>query len=472
MSTHYLQPKQTLAFNSKATEILYGGAAGGGKSHLMRIASIAWCLEISGLQVFLFRRISGEIRRNHLDGPTGYRALLSDLAQAGYARIVSSPEPSISFQNGSKITMLHAQHEHSVFDRQGIEIHVLLVDELTHFTRPMYEFLRSRCRMTGVVLPDKYKGLFPRILAGSNPGGIGHNWVKSMFVTPCQPLEIVKQPKSEGGMLRQYIPARVDDNQALLDSDPDYSNRLQGLGSPALVRAMLEGDWDIVAGGMFDDVWTQKNIIEPFDIPRNWRITRSFDWGSSHPFSVGWWARSNGESVLSKSGVELHFPRGSCIRIGEWYGWNGRENEGLRMTASEVARGILERERVMGLEGRVLPGAADSAIYAQSNGSSIAADMELIGVRFVPCAKGSGSRENGWEVMRGMIKSASTGGDDKGLWVFSTCRQFIRTIPVLPRSNNNDRDIDTNAEDHIADETRYEMMTDISVGKMVRINGF
>jgi hypothetical protein len=142
------------------------------------------------------------------------------------------------------------------------------------------------------------------------------------------------------------------------------------------------------------------------------------------------------------------------------------------MTAGEVARGILQREQAMGLGGRVLAGAADSAIYAQSNGNSIATDMELVGVRFVPCAKGAGSRENGWEVMRGMIKSASTGGDDRGLWVFSTCRQFIRTIPVLPRSNNNDRDIDTNSEDHIADETRYEIMTDISVGKMVKINGF
>ena len=118
------------------------------------------------------------------------------------------------------------------------------------------------------------------------------------FVDKANPFKPKWAPADDGGMLRQYIPGTVYDNPALLKEDPGYIDRLKGLGSPELVRAMLEGDWDIVAGGMFDDVWDSKyTVIQPFKIPENWYINRGFDWGSAVPFACLWFAESNGEEV-------------------------------------------------------------------------------------------------------------------------------------------------------------------------------
>src|SRR5690606_32441473 len=124
-----------------------------------------------------------------------------------------------------------------VYGYQGSEIHVLMIDELTHFTEFMYRYLRGRVRLGALNVPDHLKGRFPRVLCSSNPGNLGHNWVKKTFITPAEPFQIVKQPKSEGGLLRQYIPARLDDNPTLVENDPDYISRLEGLGNEALVKA-------------------------------------------------------------------------------------------------------------------------------------------------------------------------------------------------------------------------------------------
>lgn len=448
----HLQPRQTEAILSQATEILYGGAAGGGKSHLMRVASIAWCTDIPGLQVYIFRRLSDDLAKNHMEGPTGFPSLLSEWVQSSFVKIRSNPS-QIEFWNGAKIHLCHCQYEKDVIKYQGAEIHVLLIDELTHFTEKIYRYLRGRCRLGGLKLPQKYKELFPRIVAGSNPGGIGHNWVKYTFIDKCKPSEVVKQPKSEGGMLRQYIPARLSDNPALLDNDPDYSDRLEGLGSPELVRAMKDGDWNIVSGGMFDDVWRESvHVIPSFEIPSSWRIDRSFDWGSSKPFSVGWWAESDG----TNSPDGRSYPKGTLFRIAEWYGWNGKPNEGCRMLATEIAHGILKKEKEMNLTGRVKSGPADSAIFDTQNGVCIADDMARIGVKWERADKGPGSRKNGWEYLRKLLKSSLTFPmESPGIFVFDTCRQFIRTVPVLPRSERDMDDVDTDAEDHCGDESRY-----------------
>ena len=212
-----LHPKQGEAFNTEATEVLYGGAAGGGKSHLMRVAAIYWCAAIPGLQVYLFRRIRDDLVKNHMEGPKGFRALLADWVLAGFVAIV---EDEIRFWNGAKIYLCHCKDAKDVYKYQGAEIHVLLIDELTHFTEPMYRFLRSRTRMVGVTPPAALKGRFPRILCGANPGNIGHLWVKSSFVDGVRPLEIRRMPDEEGGTLRQYIPARLDDNPSMQSRRP------------------------------------------------------------------------------------------------------------------------------------------------------------------------------------------------------------------------------------------------------------
>lgn len=450
-----LHERQSVAFETRATEVLYGGAAGGGKSHLMRAAAIAWCVALPGLQVYLFRRTSPDLHKNHMEGPTSFPSMLADWVEAGFAKINHS-KGYIEIGK-SRIHLCHCQYEKDVYKYQGAEIHVLMMDELTHFSRPQYAFLRSRVRMAGIPIPAEYQGRFPRIVNGSNPGGVGHNWVKAMFVDAAAPMECWQTPRDEGGMLRQFIPARLEDNPTLLETDPDYEHRLEGLGNPALVRAMRTGDWDIVSGGMFDDVWSRDvHVLPAFPIPAGWWVDRSYDWGSSKPFSVGWWAEVGDPYALPDGRV---LPKGSVIRIGEWYGWNGRPNEGLKLTDDEIALGIRDREKALGIAARVKPGPADNAIFNASPGhKSPAQAMAEKGVRFTESDKKAGSRKAGWARMRQMLRAAmQERPEDPGLYVFDSCRQFIRTVPVLPRSERDPDDVDTNAEDHIGDETRYRV---------------
>lgn len=456
-----LHERQSVAFESPATEMLYGGAAGGGKSHLLRVAAIAWCIAVPGLQVYLFRRTFPDLFKNHMEGPHGFPALLAPWVDGGFCKINYS-KGAIEFGNGSKIHLCHCQYEKDVFGYQGAEIHVLLMDELTHFTRSQYVYLRSRVRMAGLDVPDAMRGRFPRIVNGSNPGGVGHNWVKALFVDFAPAMELRRAARDDGGLLRQFIPAKLEDNPSLSEDDPDYEMRLEGLGDPALVRAMRSGDWDIVAGGMFDDVWDRSvHMIPAFPVPESWRIDRAFDWGSSKPFSVGWWAESDGTPATLRSGDVRHFPRGTLVRIGEWYGWDGKNpNVGLRLADADIGRGTAEREKRAAWGERVKPGPADSMIFDVPPGrTSIAAEMAKFGPKYTEADKTPGSRKNGWQAMRRMLLAARNGDrENAGLYAFDTCTQFARTIPTLPRSERDPDDVDTQAEDHIADETRYRIL--------------
>lgn len=457
-----IHPRQGDALESIATEILYGGAAGGGKSHLMRIAAVLWCLQIPGLQVYLFRRTFPDLWKNHMEGPSGFPAILSPLVSIKKASINLS-DGAVAFPNRSKIFLCHCQYEKDVFKYQGAEIHVLMMDELTHFTSKQYRFLRGRVRLGGLQIPKEFSGIFPRILCGSNPGGEGHNWVKAAWVDLAPPMAITQMPPSEGGMLRQYIPARLDDNPTLLENDPNYESRLEGLGDAALVKAMRSGDWNIVSGGMFDDVWREGiHALDPFDIPSSWRIDRTFDWGSSKPFSVGFWAESDGTEAIMPDGTKKAWPRGTLFRIAEIYGWNGQPNEGCRKLAVEVARDIAAFQKVVPWGHRVVPGPADNSIFDAENGVCIADDMAKLGVRWERSDKSPGSRKTGWEAMRkrfkACIRKPGEPMEDPGLYVFNTCRHFIRTVPTLPRDEKKPDDVDTRAEDHIADEARYRCL--------------
>jgi len=317
-----LHPKQTVAYLSPATEILYGGAAGGGKSHLMRCQALTMAMEIPGIQIYIFRRLSGDLVKNHIEGPSGFNAMLMGMYESRHAKYNESKN-TITFWNGSKIFLCHCQHEKDRFKYQGAEMHILMIDELTHFTEKIYRFLRSRVRVAGLEIPDKWKHKIPFIFNGSNPGNVGHSWVKTTFVTSAPYGECHRTAKDEGGMLRQYIPALLSDNPNLGE---DYADQLRGMGSPEQVKAMLNGDWDIVMGGAMDDKWSrEKQVIPRFWIPDNWYVDRSFDWGSTHPFSVGWWAVSNGEEVQTIDRKQtLQLPANSLIRFHEWY-TNGME---------------------------------------------------------------------------------------------------------------------------------------------------
>lgn len=450
-----LHPKQGLALTTAATEVLYGGAAGGGKSHTMRTAAIVWCTAIAGLQVYLFRRIRDDLVKNHMEGPNGFRALLAGWEKAGFVKIV---EDEIRFWNGSKIFLCHCKDAKDVYKYQGAEIHVLLIDELTHFTEAMYRFLRNRVRMVGLSLPPEYEGKFPRILCGANPGNIGHMWVKVAFIDGAQEMELRRMPASEGGMLRQYIPARLEDNPSMAEHDPGYEQRLQGLGSEQLVRAMRYGDWDVVEGAFFDCWDPRRHIVRPFEVPEQWLRFRSGDWGSAKPFSFGWWAVVQDDF---KTPDGLWLPRGALVRYREWYGCrDGKPNTGLKLTAEQVGEGLWDREC---RDPRLAYGVLDPAAFAEDGGPSIAERI----------AKGSGNRiwfdradnarvsqrgaMGGWDAMRARLI-----GDGDGrpmICCFSTCTDSIRTIPVLQHDEARPEDLDTEGEDHAADDWRYACMS-------------
>lgn len=460
-----LHAKQTIAFQSKATEILYGGGAGGGKSHLIRVVAVLLCAEVAGIQIYLFRRLSDDLYKNHMEGSGGFFALLAPWIQVGFAKYNGSKN-YVEFWNGSKIWLSHCQYEKDLIKYQGPEIHVLLIDELTHFTEKQYRFLRNRVRLGGLSVPQKLKDKLPLILAGSNPGGVGHNWVKRLFVDNAPPLDCIKMPDSEGGLIRQFIPALLEDNPTLIENDPSYASRLEALGDPALVKAMRSGDWNIVAGGAFDDVWSSRLILPRFNIPHSWRIDRSFDWGSSHPFSVGWWAEADGTEATLPDNSKFCPPRGSLIRIHEWYG--AKEvgtNAGLKLSAKEIADGIKNVEKKLISDGFIYqsprPGPADNQIrnVVRSDIDTIEQEMEKSGVRWTDSDKSPGSRVNGLELVRSRMKeSAKDYPENPGLWFMNHCRAAISLIPTLPRDQKKPDDVDTDAEDHIYDEIRYRVL--------------
>lgn len=449
-----LHPKQWIAFTSKATEILYGGAAGSAKSHLIRIAAIMWALFIPGLQIYIFRRTYDDLVKNHMEGPTGFHTLLANWL----GKWVDIVENEIRFNNGSKIYLCHCQHEKDRFKYQGAEIHVLLIDELTHFTEVIYRFLRSRVRMPkGMAIPEKYKDLFPRILCGSNPGGIGHQWVKTTFIDIAAPFDITQTSDQEGGFLRQFIPANLNDNPSI-DHD-SYAANLSGLGNEALVKAMLEGDWDIVAGAALD-ISRDRHMVRAFRPPAHWTKFMGLDYGFVRPFSVGWYCVVEGHTLIEgKNGFPDKFlPDKAVVRYRELYGWNGKPNEGQRLESPDLARQILkiEDEAHETMDYRV----ADTQLWASNDGPSMAQRMlEATKNRFNPRKAIKDRQANYAEIcnrLRGEQQEDKTYAPM--FYVGENCLHWWRTVPPLVLDDTNpEKGPEEKQELHAYDETAYSL---------------
>lgn len=458
MAEILLQPKQRKVLDSTATEILYGGAAYGGKSYLLRALAIALCYDVPGLQVYLFRRTYPDLIANHMNGSGSFLELLAPFVAT---KQVTIKMDEIVWSNGSKIHLCHCQYEKDVLKYQGAEIHVLLVDELTTFSEYIYRFLRNRVRLGGRIVPEKWKYKLPLIVNGSNPGGIGHAWVKRSFIDMAQDGDVRQMPDVEGGMVRQFIRSRSEDNPIGMRNDPGYIARLTGLGSDSLVRAMRDGDWDIVAGAAFENLSRDKHMVRPFEIPHWWTKFTSLDWGSSKPYAVGWYAVADDALTLKGRNGEpdKSIGKGSIIKYREMYGWNGKPDEGCREESWEVARKIKALEPPNEtINYRI----ADSAMWAEHDGPSIAERMmdalEREGAKCPGMEQSRKDRRANYLEIRNRLSNSD--GENPGFYIFETCQHFWRTVPELQLDQRDpEKGWDSAQEDHIIDQVGYALVS-------------
>jgi hypothetical protein len=244
-----------------------------------------------------------------------------------------------------------------------------------------------------------------------------------------------------------YIPSKITENRILLSADPTYISRLYLVGSVELVRAWLEGDWNVIAGAFFPEFSITQHVVAPFAIPEHWARIRMADWGSARPFCVLWAAIADG--------VEHdEVPRGTMVLYREWYGWNGKANEGCHMTAQEVGSGIREKEAGEKMSDEVI----DPSAFARDGGPSISERMDLNWRRADNSRVAKIGAIGGWDEVRQRLKNTIK-GDGNGLVIFSTCTHVIRTLPALQHDPNKAEDVDTNGEDHAPDALRYGCMS-------------
>ena len=424
-------------------EVLYGGAAGGGKSDALVIEALRQ-VGVPHYRALILRKTYPQLSELIDKTMRYYRPVFP---RAKY----NSSSHTWTFPSGAKITFGSMFRAQDKYNYQGRAFDFIGVDELTHFTWEEYSYVMSRNRPTG-------PGTRVYMCATANPGGVGHGWVKARFITPAPPgtrmvqLVDVKTPDGTVVKMRRtriFIPSTVFDNKKLLENDPGYLGNLASLPE-AEKQALLYGDWDSFSGQVFtewrndpahyeDQRWT--HVIKPFRIPAHWKIWRGYDFGYAKPFSVGWYAADD---------------EGRLYRIKELYGCTGTPNEGTKVNPVEQARMIREaEENDPNLKGRHINGVADPAIFDESRGESIA-QMQEKHPNYLFWTPGDHTRLAGKMQMH--YRLAFDGEGRPMFQVFDTCKHFIRTIPNLVYDETNVEDIDTTQEDHIYDECRYVMM--------------
>jgi len=419
------QPKQEVLHKCSANEILYGGSAGPGKSHALRMEALIWCLRIPGLQVYLFRRTMPELEKNHILPSREHFPM-------GIGRY-KEQKRRWEFRNGSMLHFCHCQYKSDVFQYQGAEIHLLLIDELTTFLEFQYDYLRGRVRCT-LPIPEQYRHKIPGIVCASNPGGVGHQFVKSRWVDSAKPLELHRASNREGGMMRCYIPGKLEDNPILLERDPEYVHRLDALPEPWRT-AYKEGDWDIFLGQAFSFT-RQHHVCEPLPVPEYAPLYFTFDWGFGKPYSILYfWIDQDNRAYLFS---EIY----GCLR--------GQPDTGIRQTDPEIADAIIEHEKQLGIWQKSIIRLCDPTCFNKKpdykgggQGPSTAEEFAAKNLFLTPGDPSRVLKIRQFNARLRMFEDMAP-----MLQVYSNCTEFIRTIPLLQMDENKPEDISTTMEDH------------------------
>ena len=433
--------KQELFLMDEHRHVGFGGARGGGKSFGIRLKAIILCLMFAGIRVMIVRKSFPELLANHIKP---LKELLRIGTNDAVARYNDSKKEMI-FPNGSEILFRYCDTEKDVDRYQGTEVDILFLDEATQLSE---EQIKKLCACVRGV------NSFPkRTYYTMNPGGKGHGFIKRLFIDK-------KYESGETPEDYSFIQSLVTDNKALMQSNPEYIKELEAL-PPKLRQAWLEGRWDVFDGAFFEEFrttpdpqkchdngitedeaiaehrWT--HVIKPFNIPKDWKIYRSYDFGFGKPFSVCWYA------------VDYE---NTAYMILELYGCTGTANEGVRWTASEQFDKVVEIEREHPyLKGKRIQGVADPSIWDGSKGISVAEEADKRQLWF---EKGINDRIAGWMQIRERLKFDEYG--KAKLYIFDNCKDAIRTIPLMMFDEHKPEDLDTDMEDHICDSLRYFCM--------------
>lgn len=440
---------QTELIRCPVFETFFGGARGGGKTDgvLGEFASHAAAHGENAIGLMVRRE-----RTQLIETIERSRTLYPKIGAA-----FNEQDKMWRFPNGARLRFAYLERDSDADAYQGHSYTRVYPEEVGTFPSPRPIMKLMATLRSGAGVPC-------RMIATGNPGGPGHQWVRARYIDPA-PLgwkiieEPYKNPFSGKTVLRErvFIPSKITDNQYLSD---DYIANLQMVGSETLVRAWLEGDWSIIDGAFFSEFSLQRHVIRPFEIPAGWTRFRSMDWGSARPFSVGWYAISDG--------MHPGIPRGALVKYREWYGMKeGSPNVGLKLVAEKVAEGIIERER--GETINFTHCVIDPSAFSEDGGPSIAERMWRAGVKFRRADNkrvGKVGALGGWDQLRARLLGEEGDRLADGtiltrpmIYFFSTCINTIRTLPALQHDEAKPEDVDTEGEDHAADETRYACMS-------------
>ena len=470
--------RQQLLHSTPATQILYGGAAGGGKSVGIRWDAYQFCLQNPGMAAYLFRKSRPELKRNHID------FIMTEIPQelASY----NKQDAVLEFANRSKLYFCFCDSDDDVKLYQGAEMHWLGLDEATHFTPFQINYLRTRLRLGSFQVRDTR--FLPRMVLATNPqGGPGHSIIKRVFVDPAPPetpfrdkTTAIKERKDAAGEVVRpkfegkttiFIPSKMSDNPHL---DEDYEGQFNGLPAE-LAKALIDGDWGTVVGAALHNLSEKRHMLPQLKLldpkrrdpleTNHWTHFQVIDWGTAKPFSVGWYcvADHGFEIKCKRRDITTYVPEGAVIRFAEWYGCeDGKEDTGIRMPSEAVARGIRQREDRWGLP-KMDYRIGDSQMWAQSDGPS---PQEKMGRHQVFLRQAKKDRQANYEEVLSRLAGNPTYVKDKGkteqhpmFFVTEGCESFWRTVPSLVLDET-DPDkgpakVRPKQEDHVYDEVGY-----------------